>query len=393
MKNQSQNSIEGSNLSNNGREAEISLVEIKKFLSDAWKKLAISAIAGATLGFAGWFLLGSYQAQLYLENNNSLTLISLRQLQGSLPMLARQIIEKGGAPKGQEELYRAIGDPLWWKIAFTPVLSFTKADIKEFGLELNGDLNQMPLLKLNVAGNSKVDAIKNAQSISHFIRQGGAYLYIQDMLKKQKLELFNLKIEIDGKINMILVELEFQQARLKSLEALAKRFPGDTRTNSQVVDFKDSVAKYLPLSTQIIAINTEIYSNTESLERLRDHRLQLDGLKEWVAKAEPLITSSFNGLEINDNLLSLEEKQRATLGTADLKSIVFLDKVRADLLSNEAKFKLGLQELPTISVTTSSMIKITLAGSVGALLLMLFTLVSQRLLLSAVGDRTRPQIL
>jgi hypothetical protein len=44
------------------QQSKISLLDILAFLLDSWKKLAIAALAGAVLGFGGWFLLVSYQA-------------------------------------------------------------------------------------------------------------------------------------------------------------------------------------------------------------------------------------------------------------------------------------------------------------------------------------------
>jgi len=54
---------------------EISLLDIVNFLQGAWKKLAIAAIVGAALGLAGWFFLGSYQAELVLDNNGGVSLV------------------------------------------------------------------------------------------------------------------------------------------------------------------------------------------------------------------------------------------------------------------------------------------------------------------------------
>lgn len=362
----------------NDPQDEIRLVDIVNFLQDSWKKLAIAAITGATLGFGNWFLLGSYQAQLALSNNDVLSALSLKSLQQTLPNLAAQIVEKGQAPEGQESLYRAMSNPDWWKTAITPVYGLTKADIKDLGADIKEGSNSILFLNINGVANSKAVAIQNARHISQFLHQGGAYLTIESMIRAQQAQLLSAPAGVDSKINSTIVELDYLRARLKNLEALAKRFPSETRTNTQLVYPKDSGANYLPISTQIIAINTDINSSTEGLERLRDSQLRLGDLKDWLVQAEPLVAQGFNGLQINQNLLALEEKLRASIGQADPKSLAFLDSVRNSLLTNQARFKFGLLGSQTILVKKTGMIKSTAAGLAGAFFIMLLVLVGQR---------------
>ena len=56
-------------------ESEISLSDIVDFLQESWKKLAIAAFAGALLGLAGWFFLGSYKAEIVLINSGGTDLV------------------------------------------------------------------------------------------------------------------------------------------------------------------------------------------------------------------------------------------------------------------------------------------------------------------------------
>lgn len=359
-------------------EGQISLLNVINFLQESWKKLAIAAITGTIFGFGNWFLLGSYQAQLALINNNSLSVLSLKSLQQTLPILAAQVIDKGQVPDGQGSLYRAMSSPDWWRTTITPVYSLTKADIKDLGVDMKEGSNTILFLNINGVASSNAAAIQNAQCIIQFIHQGFAYLTIEGQIRDQQTSFLSSQADVDSKINSTQVELGYQRARLKNLEELAKRFSSDMRINSQVVDSKDSGAKYLPISTQIIAINTDINGSTESLERLRDRQLWLRGLKEWLVEAEPLVAKSFNGIQINQELMALEEKQRASIGQADPKSLAFLDAVRNSLLVNQARFKFGLVESPTISIKKPGMAKATVGGLVGAVFVMLLALIGQR---------------
>ena len=83
------------NARNQESDSEISLLDIVNFLQESWKKLAIAAVAGALLGFAYWFFISSYQAQIILVNNGGSDLVGLRSLKKTLPNLANQMIDEG----------------------------------------------------------------------------------------------------------------------------------------------------------------------------------------------------------------------------------------------------------------------------------------------------------
>ena len=282
----------------NSRESEISLLDIVNFVQESWKKLAIAAVVGAVLGLAGWFFLGNYQAQLILLNNGGTDLVGLRALQKSLPNLADQIIDESKVPQGQDLLYRTLSNPEWWQKNITPTYGMSKADTKELasttGLESAG--TSIVSLTITARGSSKNKATEEVLEARNFLLQGASYLSIKSLLSSQEAQLSSADADVVKKINSTQVELGYQQERLKSLEALAKRFPGDTRVISQVVDPKDSGAKYMPISTQIIAANTDINASKESLERLKDAQAQTEVLRTWVKQAAPLLEGSYDGL-------------------------------------------------------------------------------------------------
>jgi hypothetical protein len=114
----------------NDQDAEISLLDIVNFLQSTWKKLVIASILGAVLGLAGWFFLGSYQAELVLNNNGGTDIVGLRSLQKSLPNLADQLIDESKVPQGQESLYRTLSNSEWWVKNVVPTYGMSKADIK-----------------------------------------------------------------------------------------------------------------------------------------------------------------------------------------------------------------------------------------------------------------------
>ena len=361
-------------------ENEISLLDIVNFLTAAWKKLAIAAVVGAILGFSNWYFLGSYNAELVLNNNGGIDLVGWRSLQKTLPNLADQMVDESRVPEGQESFYRTLSNSDWWQKNALATYGISKADTKDLastaGLEAAG--TSIVSITLTAAGSSWDKAIENARGAKNFLLQGASYLAIKSMFSAQESQLISADAGISQKINAAQVELAYQLERLKSLESLAKRFPNDSKVISQVVDPKDSGAKYLPISTQIIAANTDINASKESLERLKDAQAQTATLRAWLKQVAPLMTASYDGIALTKQLLEQESQLRATLNPGDPKSLVFVDGLRSSLLANDARFSKGFEMITAPTASKKGMIKSTAGGLAGLFFLMLLALLGQR---------------
>jgi hypothetical protein len=367
------------NPSSQEESSEISLLDIVNFLTGAWKKLAIAAIVGGALGLAGWFFLGSYQADIVLNNIGGIDLVGLRSLQKNLPNLADQMVEESKVPQGQESLFRTLTNPEWWVKNVVATYGMSKADTKDLastaGLENAG--TSIVSLTIIASGSSRVMAIDNVRNAKDFLLQGASYLALKSIFNAQESQVISSDAEIAKKMNAAQVELEYQQERLKSLELLAKRFPGEQKSVSQVVDPKDSGAKYMPISTQIIAANTDINATKETLERLKDARQQMTILKTWVTQISQLMGSTYDGITLNQRLLEQESQLRSTIPTNDTKSLVFVDGLRSSLLANSLRFSKGFEMNTAPIATKKGMIKTTIGGLFAAFFLMLLILLGQ----------------
>jgi hypothetical protein len=351
-------------------DSEISLLDIVNFLRSAWKKLAIAAIVGAVLGIGSWYILGSYKAELVLNNNGGTDLVGWRALQKVMPNLASQIIDESKVPEGQESLYRTLSSPEWWQKNALASYAMTKADTKDLsstvGLESAGVL--IVSINLTAAGSSRALAIENVRGAKNFLLQGASYLAIKSMLSAQESQLINSDAEISHKLNSTQVELGYQEMRLKSLESLAKRFPNEQKSAGQVVDPKDSGAKYLPMSTQIIAANADINASKESLERLKDDQGQMKTLRAWVEQVTPLMSSTYDGIALTHQLLEQEAEIRKTIDPNDYKALALVDIIRSNLLANNVRFSRSFEmnTAPTVD-GKKGMLKSTVVGLAGAL--------------------------
>ena len=365
---------------------EISLLDIVNFLLDSWKKLAIAAIVGGILGFANWNFLGSYQAEYILLNNNNnnnsaLDLVSWKTIQKSLPNLASQIEDEGKAPDGQAGLYRTLASDQWWQKNVVPSYAISKADAKDLAaISKDLDLASTTILSLTLkaGGSTKDGAVDNVRAAAQFLRTGSAYLQLRSILNSYEAETISTVAEFQKRITTAEIEMDYQEQRAKSLEELHKRFPGGNNNSNQVIDPKDSGAKYLPLATQIIAINNDINQSKETLIRLRDRLAQIEQIKLFLEEASPLAEKTFDGIFLSDELLSIETKMRAKLSRDEIKQREIFDQLRTQLLSVKSRFTKSLDANTAPTVTKKGMIKTTAGGLVSAFFLMLMALLGQR---------------
>jgi hypothetical protein len=403
---------------------EISLLDIVNFLQGAWKRLLAASIVGTVLGLAGWILLGQYSAEYILLNNTNtnnnfaasntninnaasntninnaasntninnvvsntniniyaLDLMSWKTIQKSLPNLAAQILEGGNVPSSQKSLYKSLSSEQWWQKNIVPSYAISKSDTKDLAaISKDLDAASTTILSLTVTstGDTKEDSIENALTAAKFLRTGGAYLQIRNILNSYEAETISAVADIAKKITSTEIEMGYQTERAKQLEELHKRFPGNAVTGQQVVDPKESGAKYLSISTQIIAVNNDINLSKENIQRLRNRLAQINLMKTFLEEASPLSQKTFDGLVLGDELLKIETQMRAKLAKGDIQSQEILDQLHAQLLQVQARFTKGLEANTSPTATKKGMVKTAASGFAGAFLLMLLVLLGQR---------------
>ena len=371
-----------------GDEGEISLVDMVSFVQESWKKLALAAVIGAVLGLAGWLVIGSYTAEYVLINNSNsnssvpaLDIVTLKTLQKSLPSLASQVLDGAKVPESDYSLYKQMQNEEWWQKNVIPTYAISKADTKDLaGISKDLDSASTTILNIDVTEKafSKEEAIRRVAVATNFLRTGGAYLQIRSLVNSYENQVISTAAELQQKIAATQIEMSYQQTRVQELEQLHKRFPANTGVSGQVVDPKDSGAKYLPLTTQIIAANNDINQSKEALVRLQKRLVQLTLAKNFVDQANPLVDQNTDGLKLGKELLSIENDLRSKLAAGDANGQLFLDQLKAQLLIIEARFTKGLEANTAPTASKKGMLKTTVVGLFGAMFLMFLFLLGQK---------------
>jgi hypothetical protein len=387
------------------KENEISLYDIFDFLTDAWKRLAIATIVGGILGFTSWYFLGSYQAESVLQNHsnsntntntntntNGLDLLSWMIIQKNLPNLAAQIVVSGKAPEGQAELYSVLADNQWWQKNAVPIFAISRVDMKDFvniSKGFDGPSADILNITLSASGSSKEGAVNAVRGASQFLRSGGAYLQIRSFINGYEREIISAQGEIQKKITGTKIEMGYQKLRSKSLEELYKRYPSNSSIGQQVIDPKESGAKYLSITTQIIAANNDINQSRETLNRLEDRLAQIATIRTFLNEALPKLENNFDGLVLGNELLAVEVNLREKIDKDDHKQLEILDEIRSKLLNIQACFNKSLESNAAPTANKKGMIKATAGGLAGGFFLMLLVLLSGRVFsgMKSVGDK------
>ncbi|APC05328.1 hypothetical protein AOC10_01680 [Polynucleobacter asymbioticus] len=354
---------------------------IVNFLSYTWKKLASASVVGALLGFAFWYALVAYQAEITLNNNGAISLDSWLNLQKSLPNLVLKIQANTRISEQELDMYRQMSDERWWKKNVSPTTSVTRNDIKEMDTQMRADAtanNYILNFKMTASGRSKELAMANINSAADFLKKGSSYLVVKSMLHDLQVRVLNRDAQTAKQISDIAVEMQYQNQRLVNLEGQLKRFPSDGKTAlPQVVDPKASNAKYMPLTTQIIALNTDIMDNKETVNRLNDGLMQNRVLAQFLEQALPMAENSTDGESLIINLLNFESELRTKLSVEGIKSLNSLHGLRSELTSIQNQFKNGLEQNAPPGVNKPYMVKSIAIGIAAAFFLMLFLLLGR----------------
>lgn len=390
-------------------ESEISLLDIIDFVQSAWKKLAIAAVLGAVLGLTYWFLLVGYSAKLVLLNNNNtnnniaspsnsnngyaLDIVSWRTVQTSLPNLAAQIVGEGGLKENEISLYRAMSDELWWQKNVVPTYALSKADTKDLaaiGKNLDGAATTILSLTVETGGVTKEQSIEAVRTAANFLRSGSAYLQLKMLINAYESDSIAQVAELNKKLISTKIELQYLNERAKNLEQLRARFPQGGGTTAQVVDAKDSGAKYLPLAIQIVAVNSDINAAKELLERTRKRLAQIGMMDVFLSQAVPLISQSQDGIALSKQLLDLQAAATEKVKAGDDNTLEVLQDLRSQLLTIQTRFTKSLENSVPPTSKKRGMIKAVAGGLAATFFLTLMVLLGQRVWASVKANKNSP---
>ena len=355
---------------------EIGLNDTIDFFVTKWKVLLVGAFFGLIMALGGTLLLGKYEAEATLINKSGIDYLTWKSLKRNLPILADRI---SGAANSGEDFFRALSSEKWWQKNVVPTFAIVKEDAKAiFGMskeQQDAESTKIKDFVVTATGSSKEDALKNLSIATSFLRSGAAYLALKDAIANYQADLLNSESEIAKSISTLEIELAYLNSRMADLELLKAKFPGNSAPIiAQSMDAKDSSSKYLPVITQLIAVNKDISALKEDLSRLASRKNQLAIMNSFLSQAVPAIGKNFDGLLAVAELMRIESGMRKDLQASDWNKVSMLNNIKYDLVSIHTRFTLGLEQPTYISARKPHYLKPAAIGlAAGFFLALLFS--------------------
>jgi hypothetical protein len=356
---------------------EISLLDIFNFLVDNWKLYVAGGLMGLLIAFGFVSLRGQYSAEAILVNQGAgLDFVTWRGLQKNLLSLAQEIAPED---KSSTDLQKGMTTGEWWKKSVLPTYSLTKAETKEL-IGISKDVQDSESTRIlnfliQVKGKSISGVEEDITYVINFLRNGAMFSAKSALVLDLERQVSRSAPRIDLDINSALQEIKIMNERRDRLYALRKEFPTENVV-SQIVDVNESIAKFLPITTQLVAVLTDINSLDEKLLRLKQEKSKFEVLGEFVTRANIILKRGFQDQNLSANLINLEGEMRKNIPSNDLPKIIALDNIKNSLVGINTAYTLGLQQFSLPSVQQPKYLKPMGIGLIaGAFVCLLFSII------------------
>ena len=340
-----------------GDDDAIDLRDVVSFLRDEWGKLLLGGAVAMLVILGGAALLTGYKAsgviiQVAAKGNPSagdaFDFVKWKYFQRTLPILAADVVRSGLLQADREVQFNLLSRPEWWDKNVVPHYAFSKNDSKLLaggGKEFqDAEATRIQYLAVESTGRNGDEANRNLDITIEFIRSGAAYLELKRLVREADATTAKDEADLRQKLISAEVEMDFLRQKTANLEMLRKRFPGNVAgMTGQVLEPKDTAAKYLPLDTQAVAANADIYALEESLRRLRNGQAQNAMIRSFLEQAIPAVERHKDGSSLGDELLAVIVSLRAQVPADDLIRQQALTQLESGIRSILAAFDKGLQ--------------------------------------------------
>jgi len=327
---------------------EISLTEIIEFFAENLKDILLCALIGMVIGACYFFINASYVNTVAFRNDAQIDIPLLKKLIQELPIYAKQ-------QEIKDDLYKNISNEKYWKENLKPTFYMSKDDAKEFQIDKVELGSTISNFKLTYKGKDKSKNQIDTEEVFNFFKNTFIKIKTKELLQKYKTEIQIGQLGLDKKNTEIQNEIDYLKSKAKNLEELKIKFPNNQNTNlNQVLDPKDSASKYLPLSTQLIAIYSELNNLNEQLKRSQDGKDALDVKEKFLFEFENINKETKSEAEklkklfqiFSDSLMALEKTNSYKLSAVlayrslltDVNNILSADKLGFETIDSSSDY-------------------------------------------------------
>lgn len=257
-------------------EDEISLADIVIYLINNLKWIVGGGGLGLLVAAAAFFANASSVTTTYIVNDAGIDIPFLKRIQQQILTTAKS--ESAHFPN--LPIYKQLELEKWWTDNLIPTFPLVKKDIKEFG-ETKLEIGRITGFTLTNKNASELESSQDADLTIKVFKNAFAFIRLNDLIQSYKQSIEVNLAAIDQRRVQIEVELVYLKKRMGYLETLKLKFPqSQSQIGNQILDPKESASKYLPLNTQLIALQLEINTLNEQLEKSKDEIAILETKKD-----------------------------------------------------------------------------------------------------------------
>ena len=315
---------------------EISFRELVTTLIAAWKVLVVAGFSGLAIGTAAWFVQGYKGEMTNYVRLGGLNVVTWNALVAGFPGVSAAQLEVADGKETNTRALTMMGVPAWWKANVVPAYVLSKNDIKDLAGISKDDLdaasNSIQRISVKVSGRSRNEVKSLAEEVESFIRKSALYLTLKSQINAYEQRIDQRPAQLKELIAKTENEMVFLGKRVVALESLRREYPDQKGAAfSQVMDPKDSAAKFLPLNTQLVAAKNDLNVAQEQLVRARSELGEIEVLRKFTDKAIGLLGSNSDGFVL-ESALQTELRELAKQVSAENRDgQLAVAKIQSDL--------------------------------------------------------------
>lgn len=327
------------------QDGDIDFWGILDWLLSGWKLIIVSTLSGLLLGISSLIFLEPYEVRATVVTNGAVDFIGWRNLRSNLPILAGKVVRIKDLQSEEElKVFSRMTSPEWWSKNFVPTFAISKSDTKDM-LPQSTDLRELGATKilnfiLFASGKTGESAIRAAEIESQFFISGSTYFSLKTLLGSYESSVINDSANLQREISEAKVNLISLRSRAKTIKILADRYKDKASSSttlqsignaSQITAANLANSKFLPLSTQLIAIESDIDQATQTLELAQGRLTEIDFLRDFLMKVLPLLDRDLDGVKSTSEMLLVLNSQRQSISPDNLYALKKADVINADL--------------------------------------------------------------
>lgn len=188
-------------------------------------------------------------------------------------------------------------------------------------------------LNVTQTAKTKEEAIARADAAAEILVNAFAILRYRALIQSKVTSLLSADLRLASELGILKLKLTALETRRNKLLKLNQEFPSQSTQSVAITD--ETLSKYLPIPTQLVAINIEIDQVTEQLVVVTQVQEKNALIKTFSNEAQKILSQQFIARNAIKQLLNAEATMREKISKSDRNSLMTLDSLRAQLLLSQ----------------------------------------------------------